>query len=65
MAKFKITHLPPGAVHEVEEELEATTIQPIDAGDAHFLAFSWVSGAGTDIRLILPAATVNRIEKVD
>jgi hypothetical protein len=66
MSKYRVTHSPPGSVDATDEEVEANVVRPIDAGDSHFLAFIWVDITGDDdIRLILPASTVYRIEKVD
>ena|SRR5579864_6358667 len=34
------------------------------SGERSFIHFVWTGGVGTDLRLVLPAATISRIEKV-
>ena len=64
MSKYKVTHKPIDDMDHVIEDVDANAIRPIDAGNAHFLAFVWESSAADDVRLILPAGTVHRVEKV-
>jgi hypothetical protein len=65
MSKYRVTHSPPGSVDTVDEEVEANAVRPIDAGDSHFLAFVQLDpGAAEDARLLLPAATIYRVEKI-
>jgi hypothetical protein len=65
MSKYKVTHSPPGSVDTVDEEVEANAVRPINAGDTHFIAFVQMGpGEAEDTRLVLPADTIYRVEKI-
>jgi hypothetical protein len=66
MSRYRVTHRPSGSTQDKLDEVEATDIVVMDAGQTHFLKFVVVGegGAQLDVNLLLPASTVARVEPV-
>jgi hypothetical protein len=57
---LRVTHQPDESRQPLTDDVDANGVQPLDAGDRHFLVFSW----NEEPRLVLPADTVLKVETV-